>query len=441
MPGVVLAGTGSSVGKTVTTLAALAGFREQGVTVQPAKAGPDYVDPSQHTAIADRPSRTLDPWLSGPRGCLANYARGSGDLCVVEGVMGLYDGTRASTASVAATLGLPVVLVVDASGAGRSIAATVEGFRRFADRAPASPEVAGVIFQRARDGPHLDRVRAALPDGIVDCGRISPDDALAIPDRHLGLYQGTETTIDRDALARAAEDLRLDRIRALARRPRASGGVDDRSARTLLSKDDRPTIAVARDRAFTFCYPGVRERLGRRANVRPFAPTRGDPLPPADAVYLPGGYPERFAPELADSPALADLARRASEGLPVFGECGGLIALAESLTVDGQRHAMAGVLPADVRMTDRPQAIGHVELSARRDSPIASPDTTIQGHEFHYSTATARDARYTFDTDGTGLDGCDGLTEYSTVGTYAHLHAASGVFDSLLDAARSESHS
>ncbi|MFB6161926.1 MAG: cobyrinate a,c-diamide synthase [Halococcoides sp.] len=437
MKGVVLAGTGSGVGKTVATLATIAGLQECGLTVQPAKAGPDYVDPGQHAAVADRPSRTLDPWLDGPQGCLANYARGRGDICLVEGVMGLYDGTRASTAGVAATLDLPVVLVVDASGAGRSIAATVEGFRRFAGRAPATPDVRGVIFQRATDGPHLDRVRRALPDDIADCGLIPPDEALAIPDRHLGLHQGSETTIDRDALVRASETLHCDRIRDLARPPRASGGADGGATTAASSApDDRPTIALARDRAFTFLYPDVREHLGRRARVRTFAPTHGDSLPPADAVYLPGGYPERFATELAASPALDTLADRASEGLPVVGECGGLIALAESLTVEGDRHAMAGVLPIDVRLTDRPQAIGHVELTARRASPIAPADGRLRGHEFHYSTATARDARFAFDTDGTGIDGRDGPTEYSTVGTYAHVHAASGAFDRLIAAAQ-----
>jgi len=172
--------------------------------------------------------------------------------------------------------------------------------------------------------------------------------------------------------------------------------------------------------------------------VVPFSPTAGDDLPPCDGVYLPGGYPELYAEALAESQALSTLAERATEGLPILGECGGLMALSEGLrTTDGERHEMAGVLPAEVTMHDRYRALDHVELAARGDALTAKAGERLRGHEFHYSSAdVAADARFAFDVvRGEGIhDEMDGLTEYRTLGTYAHVHPESGAFDAFLDA-------
>jgi cobyrinic acid a,c-diamide synthase len=196
-------------------------------------------------------------------------------------------------------------------------------------------------------------------------------------------------------------------------------------------------VAVARDDAFRFVYPATLERLRERAAVVEFAPTAGDDLPDCEGVYLPGGYPELHAERLSRSPALGTLADRASDGLPVLGECGGLMALADSLTTaDGNSFGMAGVLPAAVEMHDHFQALDHVELRANRETLTATAGSTLRGHEFHYSTATVDgDARFAFDVErGTGLDGeHDGLAEHRTLGTYAHVHAESGAFDRFVD--------
>ena len=438
MPGFVLAGTASGVGKTVATLAATRALDAAGHDVQPAKAGPDYIDPSQHATVADRPSRTLDPWLQGEAGLRRNYRRGEGDVCVVEGAMGLYDGDVNSTAAVAEALELPVVLVVDASAGMESVAATAHGFRKYATVAGRDVDVVGVLAQRAHGGRHETGIREALPGGLAYFGRIPPLDGLELPERHLGLHRGAEAAVDLDALAEAAGHVDAEALVDAARTPPtpSSDQSDDQWERRDGSRDG-PRIAVARDEAFCFAYPATLERFAERGEVASFSPTAGDDLPPCDAVYLPGGYPELHAESLSESATLDELAREAAGGLPVFGECGGMMALAESLaTADGETYDMAGVLPASVEMHDGLQALEMVELEVSDASPVGSVGGRYRGHEFHYSrAATGSDARFAFETvRGHGVDGdCDGLTEYATLGTYAHFHPESGVFDAFLD--------
>jgi cobyrinic acid a,c-diamide synthase len=332
---------------------------------------------------------------------------------------------------VAEALSLPVVLVVDASGGMESVAATALGFREYADRIDRDVDVVGVLAARAHGGRHERGIREALPDELAYFGRVPPRSGLEVPDRHLGLEMGDESPVDPDAIEEAAESVRVDRLLDVAREPpRPSTRADPGPRRDV-------RVAVARDDAFRFVYPATLERLGERATAVEFAPTMGDDLPDCDAVYLPGGYPELHAERLSESPTLGTLADRASDGVPVLGECGGLMALAESLrTADGETFEMAGVLPADVEMHDRYRALDHVELAANRDTLTAPVGSTLRGHEFHYSTAAvAGDARFAFDVErGTGVEGDhDGLTEYRTLGTYAHVHADSGSFDRFLD--------
>ncbi|TKX69332.1 cobyrinic acid a,c-diamide synthase [Halorubrum sp. GN11GM_10-3_MGM] len=437
MRGLVLAGTASGVGKTVATLATLRALEAAGRSVQPAKAGPDFIDPSHHARVAGRPSRTLDPWLQGEDGLRRNYARGEGDVCVIEGMMGLYDGSAASTAGVAAALDLPVVLVVDASAGMESVAATALGFEAYAEEVDADIDVAGVIAQRAHGGRHEDGIREALPESLAYCGRIPPREDLEIPDRHLGLRMGEEAPLDDDALDAAAESLRTDRLLDLAREPAAGAPGSPGGDGAQGDRGDAPRIAAADDAAFRFVYPATRERLRERATVVPFAPAAGDDLPQCDGVYLPGGYPELHAGALAEGPALDSIADAAAEGTPVLGECGGLMALAETLTtVEGDAHEMAGVLPATVERRERYQALDHVELRARRGTLTAGSGDRLRGHEFHYSAAeVGADARFAFDVErGTGIDGDrEGLIEHRTLGTYCHVHPESGAFDAFLD--------
>ena len=434
MKGIVIGGTRSGVGKTVATLAIIRALQEQDYTVQPAKAGPDFIDPSHHERVAGRPSRTLDRWLQGDTGLRRNYYRGDGDVCIVEGVMGLYDGDGSSTAMVAESLDLPVVLVVDAKAGMESVAATALGFQRYTEHTDTDIDVAGVVAQRAHGGRHERGIRDALPDDLTYLGRIPPRDDFEIPDRHLGLHMGDEVPLPPGVLDEAAEHVRTERIVDIARTPPHPPHVEHETRQPETKK----RVAVARDEAFRFYYPATIERLRERANVVTFAPTAGDELPDCDGVYLPGGYPELHAATLENSPAIRQLGTAAAEGCPIVGECGGLMTLAETLTTtDGDTHRMAEVLPADVQMHGRYQALDHVELRARERTLTADSGQSLRGHEFHYSSASvAGDSQFAFDVErGDGIeDGREGLYEYETLGTYCHVHPASGAFDAFLEA-------
>ena len=482
MHGLVLGGTASGVGKTVAALAVSRALSDAGYDPIPAKAGPDYIDPSHHAAALDRPSRTLDTWMQGVEGVRRNLHRATGDrsdaspgsvpgsaedpdaVAVVEGMMGLYDGSATSTAATAAALDVPVVLVVDAGAGMQSVGATALGFREYAAHVdlPADVrehvddprvDVVGVVAQKAHPGRHADGIREALPSGIAWLGHVPPAEELTVPDRHLGLHMGDETPVPESAIAEAAETIDGEAVarvaEAVARPEESDGGSPSEADVDAAAGDDRPTVAVAADDAFRFVYPETWDRLRDLASVEPFAPVAGDDLPDCDAVYLPGGYPENHAAALSASPALSTLADRAADGLPVLGECGGLMALSASLTtVDGERHRMAGVLPGGVRMHDRYRALDHVELRATADGVTAAAGERHRGHEFHYSshalgngpdpeTTPDADARFAFEVArGEGIDGDhDGLVAHRTVGTYAHRHPASGAFDRLVAAA------
>lgn len=431
MKGVVIGGTRSGVGKTVATLAIIRALQEQGCTVQPAKAGPDFIDPSHHERVAGRPSRTLDRWLQGEDGLRQNYSRGHGDICIVEGVMGVYDGDGSSTAMVAESLDLPVVLVVDAKAGMESVAATALGFQRYTEHVDTDIDVAGVLAQRAHGGRHERGIRDALPDDLTYLGRIPPHDNFEIPDRHLGLHMGDESPLATETLDDAAEYIRTERLLDIARTP------PDPDQKTVQPKTDK-RIAIAQDEAFCFYYPATIERFRERADVVTFAPTTDDDLPDCDGVYLPGGYPELHVDSLENSPAIRQLGAVAADGVPIIGECGGLMTLAETLTTgEGDTHQMAGILPADVRMHDRYQALDHVELRAQESTHTADAGQNLRGHEFHYSSADiARDGQFAFDVErGDGIEGGqEGLYEYETLGTYCHVHPASGAFDVFIDA-------
>jgi len=345
--------------------------------------------------------------------------------------MGLYDGDCSSTAMVAEALDLPVVLVVDAKAGMESVAATALGFREYAAAIGREIDVVGVIAQRAHGGRHADGIRDALPDDLAYLGRVPPTADLEIPDRHLGLHMGSESPLDDEALTTAGEHIRGERLLDVAREP-----PEPERDQPVDAADS--TVAVADDASFCFHYPATIERLRAAAEVVTFAPTAGDDLPECDGVYLPGGYPELHVDDLAASPALDTIGDRAADGLPVFGECGGLMALCRSLTTaDGEYGEMAGVLPADVEMHDRYQALYHVQLRATRDTLTSGAGETLRGHEFHYSSASVDgDARFAFEVErGDGIvDDQDGLTEYQTLGTYTHVHAESGAFDRFLTA-------
>lgn len=431
MKGIVIAGTRSGVGKTVATLVVLRALENLGEDPQPAKIGPDYIDPGHHRALTGKPSRTLDLWMEGERGLIKNYHKGDGSICVAEGVMGLYDGSRSSTAKVAEILDLPIVLVVDGSAGMESVGATALGFREYAEYRGWDIEIAGIISQKTRRGTHEQGVKEGLPDGLVYFGSIPPVKGLEIPERHLGLFMSEQSTISKGELDRAGSGVDAELLMETAREPSepemesSPDPVDRKSVR----------VGMAYDPAFNFVYPRTRERLGTTELVT-FSPLEEDRLPDVDGIYLPGGYPELHPQRLARSRTIDDIAARAKDGVPVFGECGGMMVMCRSMvTKDGKEYEMAGILPAEVEMVEDLQGLGYVELKGEADSLICSAGDRLRGHEFHYSRIKVQPgADYAFEvTKGEGMDGThEGLVRYNSLGTYTHFHPESGAFDSLI---------
>ncbi|MFW6071251.1 MAG: cobyrinate a,c-diamide synthase [Candidatus Bipolaricaulota bacterium] len=431
MKGLVLAGTGSGSGKTVVTLALLKGLLDYGEDPQPAKIGPDYIDPSHHYSVAGKHSRTLDLWMQGERGLARNYYRGEGTICVAEGVMGMYDGRESSTAAIAEKLGLPVVLVVDGKAGMESVAATAFGFSRYGKVNGSDVEVAGIVAQRTGGGKHERGIVRALPPDLEYFGRIPDIEELEIPERHLGLHMAGQDPVPESVLKEAGEFLEVEKLLETASDPDLSYEASEEG-----KVSEGETIGMAHDEAFNFLYPRTRERLSE-ADLVTFSPLEGEEVPDADFFYLPGGYPELYPGELEESPTLTQLADLAEEGVPIFGECGGMMAMSRSLTTtEGKTYEMAGILPAEVEMTESLQGLGYVEVRARSGDGLFSSGESYRGHEFHYSrTRVESGAEFAFDDlRGAGIDGShDGLRRYNAVGTYGHFHPESGLFDDFLD--------
>ncbi|GGF06110.1 cobyrinic acid a,c-diamide synthase [Aliidongia dinghuensis] len=406
----VIAAPASGSGKTMVTLGLLRAFRRRGVAVGSAKVGPDYIDPAFHAAASGRPCRNLDPWAMRPetlRHALACAAEGT-DLLLVEGVMGLFDGAAdggGSTADLAALTGLPVALVLDVRGQTVSAAATAQGFARFRD----DVTVAAAILNRVGSARHADLIRPAFDQlGLPVLGALARADGIAVPSRHLGLVQAGEQADLEGFLERAADLLEgaidLDRLAACAR-PIAPGG----AAAVALPPLGR-RIAVARDIAFAFAYPHVLDGWRAAGVELDFFSPLADEAPPgdADAVYLPGGYPELHAGRLA---AAAEFRRgmlaAAARGAAIYGECGGYMALGDGLIDgDGVRHAMLGLLPVETSFAVPRRQLGYRRIMAAAETPLGPAGRCFRGHEFHFARETGRGAVPTlFETEGHGAYG------------------------------------
>lgn len=446
IPAVLVAGTSSGVGKTTVVLGMMAALRRRGLVVAPFKVGPDFIDPSHHAAICGRPSRNLDTFMMGMDGVRRSFARGveGADVAVIEGVMGLYDGLDAtevaSSASVAKALGAPVLLVMNVHGTSRSAAAMALGYRSYDPKV----EVAGLILNRVGSERHRSLLEDALaPLGIPILGTLPRRGEIALPSRHLGLEMGFESRHDLDALADFVEEnAYLDRILELGCNVAEPEAQAEPEAETVQDQEGgRIRIAVAYDEAFCFYYAEnfeILRRLG--ADLRFFSPIR-DPLPEADGLYLGGGYPELYASALEESPTRHEIKKAAEDGMPIYGECGGLMYLCESvISKDGfSEKKMAGVLPATTTMTGRLQALGYVEGDVVAENPVVAKGTVIRGHEFHYSKMDcARDARFAYRfRRGKGIDGNkDGLVEHEVLGSYLHTHFSTFSVERFVESCR-----
>jgi cobyrinic acid a,c-diamide synthase len=425
MNGFVVAAPRSGSGKTVVTLGLLVALQRRGLGVAPAKTGPDYIDTTILARAAGRDAINLDPWAMAPerlRALAAGHAAGA-DLLVVEGVMGLFDGAadgRGSTADLVAALDLPVLLVLDAERQSQSIAALAHGFTTWR---PAL-RVAGLVINRVASTRHEAMLRRALAAvGVPLLGVLPRRDGLHLPERHLGLVLPDEIAAFDGVVDEAAEAvgeyIDLDRLAAAAIAP--ADGVAP-GATWLPPLGQR--IAVARDAAFAFIYPHwLGDWRAAGAEISFFSPLADEaPDDAADAVFLPGGYPELHAARLAANGAfLGGLAAAATRGALLYGECGGFMVLGETLVdKDGVGHRMAGLLPHETRI-DRPKRVlGYRRL--RHNGALPFP-AELTGHEFHYSAARRVHGTPLFEaTDALGAAmPAMGLVAGRVMGSYAHV--------------------
>ncbi len=430
-PGLIIAATHSSAGKTLVTLGIVRALSRRGLRVGSFKVGPDYIDPAFHLAAGAVSCVNLDSWAMrlSTLTSLAEAAAVDVDVVIGEGVMGLFDGAAdgtGSTADLASLLGLPVVLVIDAKGMGQSVAAIAEGFVRHRD----DVDVLGLIFNRVAGDRHAQLLAAACDDRLATArlGAMRIDPALELPSRHLGLVQAREHEALALVVDRAADlvdaHLDLDRLLVLAR-PSALASFGHTSP-PLPPLGQR--IAVADDAAFGFVYAATLEGWAMAgASVHRFSPLQDEaPDPTADAVVLPGGYPELHAGRLAQAGHfLRGLGRAAERGAVIYGECGGFMVLGRELVDrDGVGHPMAGLLPISTSFAEPRLHLGYRSLATRRLGPLGPAAAGYRGHEFHYARlAAGADVPPLFDVaDALGRPlGAAGAQIGRVLGSFMHL--------------------
>jgi cobyrinic acid a,c-diamide synthase len=432
--GLVIAAPRSGSGKTVLTLGLMRFFRNVGLAVAGAKCGPDYIDPAFHAAATGRQSFNLDSWAMPPAllRALHSTAGAGAELILCEGLMGLFDGVpgepgrTGSSADVAAALGWPVLLVLDVSGQSQTAAALVQGCARFDPRL----KIAGVVLNRIASPRHQNLVSTSVEAlEIPVLGALPRDEAIRLPERHLGLVQAGET---------AGLDGHLDRIAAFI------GAHVDTSAVLSCARASMPfaggaanplpppgqRIAIARDEAFSFLYPHILAGWRKAgADLLFFSPLANE-APPGncDFCWLPGGYPELHAGELAGASRFLDGLCGFAKTKPVHGECGGYMILGQSLTDQaGQTHRMAGLLGASFSFAKRKLHLGYRHARLAGDHPLGEKGTLLRGHEFHYATIEAEsgDPPFAFVRDAYGgAEHAEGKQRGRVTGSFFHIIAA-----------------
>lgn len=436
MKGIVIAGTHSGVGKTTVAAGIMAHLARRGYKVQPFKVGPDYIDPSYHAAACGIPCRNLDSWLLEADVLfeLLHRAMRGKELAVVEGVMGLYDGFRGegeegSTAHVAKLLGLPVILVVDASASARSIGALVLGFKSF----DSELNLAGVILNGIAGEKHLEFVRPSLEEiGVPLLGYLPKRPELALPERHLGLIPMVEGKVSLEFYDRLADQMDrtidFERMIALA----ATAAPIAQEVSLLFPEAPRPpkvAIAVAMDKAFSFYYPDSLELLGAwGAEIVPFSLLEDSELPAqAGGLYIGGGFPELYARELVENRSMRlSVKEAAQKGLPIYAECGGLMYLGEKITdLEGKSYPMAGLFSYSSSMREARLTLGYRNVCSLADNLLMRKGESVRGHEFHLSVLEGKQsgspAYEVLDQPGRR----EGFRFKNTVASYIHLHFGS----------------
>ncbi len=450
IPRVIIGGVSSGVGKTLVACAIVHGMRERGYSVQPFKVGPDYIDPGYLSIAAGREAKNLDTWLMGRRRVMETFAdSSSSDVSVIEGVMGHYDGTsgrtnRASTHEASQLLSAPVILVVDASRAARSIAATVKGFSSY--QSPSN--IVGVILNKVGSKRHTKFCVDSLEQsGMAVVGAIPRDASMALESRHLGLVPPVEASSRRtralNAFREASGHIHIDAVLSVARSAKPLPILRPEPARR---KPAIATIGVALDSSFNFYYRDNLEALEREgARLEFFSPTSDAKLPGCDGLYIGGGFPEVLGSPLERNTGMrrAIKAHAEKERRAIYAECGGLMYLARSITVGKRRYAMAGVIDAQAKMGKKP-TLNYTRGAITRRCLIAARPQCMRGHEFHYSSLEGlpEDTSLAYALEaGAGISGGrDGIVQDAVLASYGHLYfgdvRARGLVEAVRAAAR-----
>lgn len=423
---VLIAGTHSGSGKTTITLGIMAALKKLGYSLTPFKCGPDFIDPSLHRLVTGSISRNLDLWMAGEsfsRECFLRHAD-EGDIGVVEGVMGMFDGGPASSAALAKALGIPLILVLDVRSAAESGAAVLKGFETL------DPDIRpqGVILNMVGSSRHFDLVRTAIEQHCQAevLGYLPRTLDFTIPSRHLGLYMGEESPITAqkiEALAQSIIDhIDMNRLLAISETP---GSPDKSRVDSPPAGNYKVRLGVARDKAFCFYYEDNLDIFRQAgAEIRFFSPLEDDHLPAGlDGIYLGGGYPELYGKMLSRNHSLLDEIRTwAEDGKPIYAECGGFMYLTRGITdLDGDFHELAGVYPTRAAMQTKRASLGYREITTSSPSFFGSQGTVLRGHEFHYSNieplSDSSERVYSLDNGAS-----EGYRHKNTLGGYMHLH-------------------
>ncbi|OIJ14392.1 cobyrinic acid a,c-diamide synthase [Anaerobacillus alkalilacustris] len=434
---IVIAGTGSGVGKTTITIGIMAALKKKGYVVQGFKCGPDYIDPTYHTAVTQRESRNLDSWMlkeNVVKGILVTGSKGA-DISIIEGVMGFYDGkdprnNKGSTADISILTNSPVILVVNCASMARSAAAIVKGFQCLSKEV----NVVGVIANRVGSIGHFNLVKTAIEQEchVPVIGYLQRESDIEMPERHLGLVPSIERgelddffdqlgdlvlkTIDIDKLLEISitEPLEVD------------------ETYSLFEKKEVQVcrIAVAKDAAFNFYYQENLELLeAYGAEIVYFSPLQGEVLPEnIDGLYLGGGFPEEFVDELSNDNSVKQSIKTAIEaGMPTLAECGGFMYLTEAIeTTNNEEYDMVGIIPGKVTMQKRLAALGYREITGKSGNFLLPNDLQAKGHEFHYSIFHSKnEIPYAYETKGMRGIASEGYMSENLIAGYTHFHFAS----------------
>ena len=434
-PKIVVAGATSGVGKTAITTSIMYALTKNGFHVQPFKIGPDFIDPSYHNLVTGRPSRNLDVWMMGKNGvlkCFNDSSQGS-DVAIIEGVMGLFDGLSgkddyASTAQIAKMLDAPVILVIDAGKAARSIAAIALGFLHFDKKL----KIAGFILNNVAGDKHakfvLDAFACKVNVPII--GIVRRDKKITIEERHLGLIPALEFEKKKRSIHQSAkyisEQIDIDKIKSLCK------SINRTKAIQKAFPDTHIRVAVALDESFNFYYADNFDALRKQqAELIFFSPVNDVKLPEnIHGIILGGGFPEILADKLEFNQAMIkSISKAATNGMPIYGECGGLMYLTRSIRTNNEgknkRQKMVGLIEADTFMSGK-LTLNYTEADCT--SSFFEGIYKIRGHEFHYSNIEniSTDSKFAYNMRrGNGVDNKrDGFVVYNCLASYMHLHFA-----------------